>query len=191
MAMKALPCPTVLRQLLRYEPDTGKLFWLDRGERHFPGRRHYLTWRTRYCGKEALNNISSAGYFRGNVFNRGMLAHRAAWAIHYGKHPTADVDHINGNPLDNRIVNLRHATRSQNMANSKSARGSSSHYLGVSFDKSRGKWAAELTTRYKKRHIGRYADEEEAARAYDKVALETHGPYARLNFPRNSPDIRS
>lgn len=183
MAKKPLPCPTVLRQLLRYEPETGKLFWRDRGERLFPNKRHYLTWKTRYCGKEALCNISSAGYYRGNVFNRNILAHRAAWAVHYGEHPKADIDHINGNPLDNRLTNLRHATRSENMANSRPARGKSSKYLGVSFEKSRGKWAAELTRHYKKHRLGRFDSEVEAAKAYDDAAKHLHGDYAHLNFP--------
>lgn len=191
MAKKPLPCPTVLRQLLRYEPETGRLFWKPRGEHLFPSRRHCLTWMTRYCGKQALNNVSSAGYLRGNVFNRNILAHRAAWAIQYGAHPVADVDHINGDPLDNRIENLRHATRSDNMANSRSARDATSNYLGVSFDAARGKWAAELTKKYKKHHLGRFSTEEGAARAYDMRALELHGPFARLNFPRISPDIHS
>lgn len=191
MTQRTPPCPTILRQLLRYEPDTGKLFWLDRGISFFPNRRHYLTWRTRYCGKEALCNISSAGYYRGNVFDRNILAHRAAWAIYYGEHPRADIDHINGNPLDNRLANLRQATRSENMANSRSARGKTSKYLGVSFDKSRGKWAAELTTNYKKHRLGRFHSEVEAARAYDVAAMRLHGDYAHLNFPKGSQDIHS
>lgn len=95
------------------------------------------------------------------------------------------VDHINGNKLDNRRENLRLATYSENNANRKSRNGSSI-YKGVSFDKSRNKWISSIQVNGKTQHIGRFDDEIECAKAYDKKCYEIYGEYAKLNFP-NEP----
>ena len=97
-----------------------------------------------------------------------------------------EVDHANGNGLDNRKNNLRIATRSQNQANKGKipmrGRHGTSQYKGVCWDKSRNSWAASITVNRRSRGLGRYSSEEEAARAYDKAALEAWGEFARLNF---------
>lgn len=94
------------------------------------------------------------------------------------------VDHINGNGLDNRRVNLRPATHAQNQQNSFSRVGTS-QYKGVWFDGSH-KWRAYITSNGVRRYLGTHTNEEVAARAYDEAALELHGQYARLNFPTPS-----
>jgi hypothetical protein len=97
-----------------------------------------------------------------------------------------DVDHANGNGLDNRKNNLRIATESQNLANAgkRHVRGKpgTSKYKGVCWDKSRSAWSASITVNKKSKHLGRYGNEEEAARAYDSAALAAWGEFARLNF---------
>lgn len=102
------------------------------------------------------------------------------------------VDHINGNPLDNRKKNLRlvtHRQNSQNQAKARTWRGKSttSQYRGVTKrDENRYRskpWMARVTVNGKGKHIGYYATEEEAAKAWDEHALKTWGEYARLNFP--------
>ena len=95
------------------------------------------------------------------------------------------IDHINRDPLDNRRNNLRIATRSQNSANRRAdvrKVGKYSTYKGVSFDKSRGCWFAYIHYQGKTRSLGRWADEHEAAEAYNRAALETWGEFARLNI---------
>jgi len=115
-----------------------------------------------------------------------VLMHRAIWEYHHGSIPKGkQIDHINGNRLDNRLENLRLVTRHQNMFNAckKKYRADtppSSEYKGVSWDKSRDRWVTRITGI--KTFIGRFDSEEEAARAYDAVARE-RGEYARLNFP--------
>lgn len=94
-----------------------------------------------------------------------------------------EVDHINGDGLDNRRCNLRYATRQQNAANG-AKKGRSSRFKGVCFDKSRGKWLAGVKYNYVRLNLGRHATEEAAARAYDRKALELFGEFARTNFPR-------
>ena len=186
MANKALPNPEVIRQLLRYEPDTGKLFWLERPLPTSGTKRHVLGFNTKYAGKEALSYIGIHGYKCGNLMGKGQLAHRIAWVIYYGEWPS-EVDHIDGDRSNNRIDNLRCVTHAQNMANSAPARGSSSKYLGVYYDCSRALWAAEITKDYRKKYIGRYKTQEEAALAYDEAAIKIHGRYARLNFSKPQP----
>lgn len=93
-------------------------------------------------------------------------------------------DHISGDRLDNRRVNLRVATLGQNAVN-RTARGESL-YLGV--NRSRNNWRAQIVPlgsgrRGRQLFLGRFATEEDAARAYDRAAREYHGEYARLNFP--------
>lgn len=93
-------------------------------------------------------------------------------------------DHINGDRLDDRRDNLRIATNSQNARNRKPI--GESAYMGVS--RNGGAWRAKIlpagaVNRGAQIHLGIFADEEEAARAYDRAAREYHGEFARLNFP--------
>jgi hypothetical protein len=91
------------------------------------------------------------------------------------------VDHINGNPLDNRKENLRLVTHSQNMFNVKNYVTNKSGYKGVSWHSVRNKWRARLHFKGSEIHIGLFDSKEEAALAYNKKAMEMYGEYARLN----------
>ena len=90
------------------------------------------------------------------------------------------VDHINGNGLDDRKVNLRLCTVQQNCSNSRS-RGGASQYLGVS--RHRDKWVARMMHNGEDFNLGLFDDEVEAAKARDAKALELQGEFAYLNFP--------
>ena len=92
------------------------------------------------------------------------------------------VDHENGDGLDNRKLNLREATASQNGANSGS-RGGSSQFKGVSWENRIQRWRAVIRVDGKLYHLGYFHDEMEAAQAYDTAAHESWGPFARLNHP--------
>ena len=92
------------------------------------------------------------------------------------------IDHINGNKLDNRLINLRFVSYKENVRNSKSKKNSTSVYKGVSFDSTRNKWIASIQYNGKTHHIGRFDDEEECAKAYDKECIKIYGKYAKLNF---------
>ena len=91
-----------------------------------------------------------------------------------------DVDHINGNTLDNRRCNLRVATRSQNMANT-GPHVDGSGYKGVTYDKRRNRYFARICQNYKTHFLGYYATAEEAAEAYNQAAVNAFGEYSRLN----------
>jgi hypothetical protein len=93
-------------------------------------------------------------------------------------------DHINGNRLDNRRINLRIATHRQNCQNQR-PKGLHSQYIGVTKIR-QGKWErwmAQIRHDGIRIHLGYFTDEIEAARAYDQAALAHHGEFASLNFP--------
>lgn len=184
--------PEQLARLLRYEPDTGKLFWLPRpleffcdgGGRYTPERAKKI-FDTLFANTEALTAKNLAGYARGNLFGRSVMAHRAAYCLMKGAWPKHQIDHVNGVRDDNRWKNLREATNQQNQQNSSSAKGSSSRYLGVTLCKKSFRWTAYICPDGTKVHLGNFRSEEEAARARDKAAKDMFGPYARLNFPED------
>lgn len=93
------------------------------------------------------------------------------------------VDHANGNGLDNRRVNLRSATVSQNNANAQLRTDSTSGRKGVTWHRPRRRWQAQIQAAGRKRHLGYFGSVDEAAQAYDTAARELFGEYARVNFP--------
>lgn len=98
------------------------------------------------------------------------------------------VDHEDGNGLNNQQSNLRPASKAQNAANSRKGKANggvtaSSSFKGVTWDKDRCLWRAQITARGVGRNLGRFADEAQAARAYDAAAREAFGEFAKVNFP--------
>ena len=94
------------------------------------------------------------------------------------------VDHINGDPRDNRRSNLRLATNRQNQWNQGSMRNSVSKYKGVGWCRRTESWQVAIKEGDSTVFIGRFGDEVEAAKAYDERARALHGEYGRYNFPR-------
>lgn len=92
-----------------------------------------------------------------------------------------EVDHSDRNGLNNQRQNLREATRSQNAANAPSRKNSSSSFLGVYWDNTRKMWTAGITKNYKKKFLGYFDNEIEAATAYNKAAIIIHGEFANIN----------
>lgn len=98
------------------------------------------------------------------------------------------VDHRNGDGLDNRRANLRLATESQNHFNAGKHSHNTSGYKGVTWDKERQKWLAQIRAYKRQYFLGRFTDPIAAARAYDAKCRELHGAFAVLNFPDISPN---
>jgi hypothetical protein len=92
------------------------------------------------------------------------------------------VDHRNGNGLDNRRSNLRHVTNIQNLQNQRASRKGSSRFKGVHWVPENKCWMARICVNKQQMRLGRFKNEEEAARAYDRAAREHFGEFARPNF---------
>lgn len=99
--------------------------------------------------------------------------------------PSKQVDHINGNGLDNRRFNLRICTNSQNHFNTKMYKNNPSGFKGVYFHKLMKKWQAKIMKNGKEYRLGYFKSAIEAAMAYDKKALKLHGQFAFCNLPKN------
>lgn len=99
------------------------------------------------------------------IDRRRYMAHRLAWFYVYGAWPNGDLDHINGDKLDNRIANLREATRKQNMQNVRQHKHNTSGVKGVAWHSQRNKWRAYIFVDYKQIHLGLFDTKEAAAAA--------------------------
>lgn len=106
-----------VKDLLDYDPATGELKWKDRPDGSFASRRSASVFRSRWVGKRGFTAVSANGYSVGRIYDKSYAAHRVVWAIVHGEWPASDIDHINGDRSDNRIANLRCATRAQNNMN--------------------------------------------------------------------------
>ena len=183
MSRRQLPPLELLRQLIRYEPETGKLFWRRRPVEMFSSLRIANSWNSQFADKEAFTYVTFYGYRQGNLLNTAYYAHRVAWTLHTGVEPSDEIDHINGDKCDNRITNLREAIHAENMKNVALRVTSASNYIGVSWMKTKGKWRARVKEGGKEKHLGLFDCKIEAAKARDRAAIEFYGPFARLNFP--------
>ena len=108
--------------------------------------------------------------------------YRIIFLYHHGYMPN-HIDHIDGDFMNNRIENLRECTNQQNQLNKKSKPNSSSQYKGVFWNKPRKRWTATGKFEGKKKHLGHFKVEEDAARAYDNYMKQFDSEFIYLNFP--------
>jgi hypothetical protein len=148
-----------LKELLHYNPETGLFSWLVN--------------RARGATKGVIAGTLKEGRIDIMVFRKHYKAHRLAWLYVHGSFPKEQIDHINGNPSDNRLSNLREATHSENQQNIRRAQvNSKTGVLGVS--PCRGKFQASIKANNKQYNLGKFNSIEEAKLAYDKKKAELH-----------------
>lgn len=187
MAKRTIPTPAQLRQLLRYEPETGQLFWRERTpdtvncKRESTRVRICKNWNARYAGKEVLQTASIRGHAYISVMCVKCLTHRVAWAVYHGEWPRFEIDHINGDQTDNRLENLRDVPHMENMRNCQMDHRNSTGQTGVWWDKSRGVFQAYITERRSRIALGRFKTIEEAvaARKAAELVLGFHRNHGR------------
>lgn len=171
-----------LKECLSYDPNTGDLRWLRRPSSHFRSRRWELAWNNRFSGKIAgtkrVVQPSGRRHQVGLILNMKQIsAHRViaimmGWDIR-GK----EIDHINRNPWDNRLSNLRVATQAQNLANSKKKRSFTGGAV-VGARRDRGRWRSVIGVNGNDLYLGMFATKAEAALAYAKASLRYHGKFS-------------
>ncbi len=161
-----------LREVLRYEPDTGEWYWRVRGK----GRQI-----NRPAGGIYPSGIEGVLYRRITVDRQDYRAIRLIFLYMTGRWPT-NVDHIDGDTINDKWPNLRECTTSQNAANRRVISAlNQSGYKGVSFHCLSGKWHASLKVNGKSCNLGYFDRKENAALAYNFAAYEAFGEFARLN----------
>jgi len=138
-----------LKTLLEYCPDTGEFLWRTQKGRCKSGARAGAT--------------DTYGYRVIRLDGILYKAHRLAWLYAYGCWPDGLLDHINRNPSDNRLANLREATQSENMHNAK--RRSRSGVPGVRWREERGRWVAQIRIGYRTHVLGSFVSKDEAIAA--------------------------
>lgn len=121
--------------------------------------------------------IASNGYRLIKIKGRVYLAHRILWAINYGEWPSKELDHINGDKLDNRISNLRMVTRAQNNWNVKKKKNNTSGYKGIFLHKKSGKWYSTIRHSGKRYHLGYFSNIEDAIKERKNAEHKYHGQY--------------
>lgn len=155
-----------LMEVLDYNPETGVF--------------------TRLVGKGAGQPVAGSQvgrYSQHRIDGTRYQAHVLAWLYVYGEYPRSEIDHENRNKSDNRIANLRCATRSLNMGNITEPRHNTSGVKGVCFDNANGRWMAYINIHKKFKNLGRYGTIAEAQSAYNKAARDHFGEFATLSPP--------
>jgi hypothetical protein len=162
MAPKILPIEQ-LQRLFRYDPDTGHLHWVAIGK----GR----------IKKKPAGTIVKAGYIGVMIDGKRHYVHRIAWALHHGKHPDDQLDHINGIKTDNRICNLREATNTQNGKNIKLKSNNKTGHPGVHFKANA--WAVSIKVNHRQIYLGRYKEKQQAIDARSNAEKLYYGEWTR------------
>jgi len=160
------------------ELSLGRLVWIDDSEFEFlnqwrwRARRYNQNW---YAEREEF--ISGK--------RRKITMHRAIMGI---IDKTVEIDHRDGNGLNNQRSNLRIATHSQNRQNRKRQLNNTTGFIGVYWHKKRKEFRAQIKVDGKKIHHGKFASAIEAAKVRDAIAIKLHGEFAVLNFPQTAKD---
>lgn len=141
------------RELSRYDPESGRLFWaVDR--------------RKTKSGAEAGTNYKGRNWYRQVCVDYTVYrAHRVIWLIMTGEWPKGEIDHIDGDGLNNRWDNIRDVGREENSHNMRRPTNNSSGCSGVRWHKRAGKWGARIYKDNREVHIGLFDTKAEAIQA--------------------------
>lgn len=131
MSIERSITPERVKELLGYHPETGALFWKARSSTEFRTQAYADSWNRQNAGKPALTPSDRHGYLRGRICGHECKAHRVAWAIFHGAWPEGVIDHINGDPSDNRISNLRDVPRYLNQRNARLRKDNKTGISGI------------------------------------------------------------
>lgn len=141
-----------------------------------------FTWKVRPSNAvkagDKAGTVNPLGYVMIGYKGKIYAAHRIAWAFANGEWPSLDIDHINGNPTDNRAINVRLASDSQNLQNRKLCTRNKSGIKGVFWYKASSKWCAQIRKGGKKFYLGYFDRIEDAQKAVIEARNSLHGEFA-------------
>ncbi len=156
-----------ITKYISYNPDTGDLVKLIKTSKR--------------CKLGVpLGTVNRGGYLQFKLLGTHYSNHRVAWFIHHGRWPSYDIDHVSGDPSDNRISNLRDVPHSENQKNIKKSKNNSSGFIGVRWCKLSLKWRASICVDGTQINLGFFSDKTHAiaarAQANKKYGFhENHG----------------
>lgn len=162
----------IAKELLDYDPTSGRLFWKERAASFFSSEGSCRSWNNRYSGKEALTGIDDKGYRTGCILNKNYKSHRVIWLIEKGRWPSGDIDHIDGDTLNNKIENLRDVPHAINRRNSAINKNNTTGVAGVIWHERLQRWMAQMRVGRRTVYLGVYATLHEATiarKAAEKV----------------------
>lgn len=149
-----------LFEVLEYERSTGKFM-----------RRHTVAQHRK---GSVAGNVNGNGYVYIVVDGVRYLAHRLVWLWEYGEIPDSFIDHVDGNPRNNVVSNLRLCTQSENLQNTSTRVTNTSGHRGVSWSKAAGKWLAQIQVNKKYQYLGVYSSFAKACAAYNEAKARLH-----------------
>ena len=174
---KELPIDT-LHELLILDGDAGTLTWKTRDVKWFTegkktAQHNANRINSRFAGKPALTAVNGNGYKHGAILGKNYKSHRVIFAMATGAWPEGVIDHIDGDPLNNRIDNLRDVTLGENQKNQKLHSTNTSGVVCVSWSKKSSKWAAEIGVGNNKNiKLGSFTDKADAIAARQAAEIE-------------------
>lgn len=165
--VNALPPVELVRDLFEYEASTGIVTWKNP--------------RTNRVKKgERVGTLSDRGYLKVHIEGKDYRLHRLIWLHVTGEDPGAyQIDHADGDRLNNSFSNLRKASHQENICNSKRRKDNNSGFKGVDWHEQHQKWRARIRVKGSDFYLGLFDTPELAHMAYAKAAAELHGDFAR------------
>ena len=156
-----------------YDPDTGVFTHRHKPQSLYGSERAWKIAQTKTVGTRA--DSAYCGYRGIQLIRRSLFAHRVAWLLTYERWPEFEIDHINGDPCDNRIANLRDVVPSLNRMNQRQRSDNSSGVTGVSFNRNSGKWVAQICASGVRQRLGVFRKFEDAVVA--RLAAQSALPF--------------
>lgn len=161
----------LVKELFDYDPLTGIFIKkMKIGKKGRIGDRADFVFKTNRSLKRQVT-----------IYSKHYLAHRIAWLYMTGVMPKNQIDHINGDQMDNRFENLREATNQQNSFNRGARITSKSGIRGVSWSKAAKKWMAMGCINGKSKYLGIYESLDDARKAYHDFSIREHGEFSYVN----------
>ena len=192
---KSYPSAEVLKAHFDYRPDTGVLIRKKLPDGSHSSKHHEKRWNTCFADKPAGSELytpyGQKSKIQVSFMGSTLAAHKIAWAIHHGSLPSGFIDHINGDPFDNRISNLRVCNNTANQWNRGISSRSTSMAKGVSWCARVSKWKATVRANGNYFHLGYHDSKGMAALAVAKKSLAVHGKFSVFYRSVNDPAMVS